>query len=213
MNRFRRLALAFCALTAGIVAVASCEAVSHRAAAPPSAADRGGKIYKQYCAACHAGEGTGDSFRAVPALAGQRVEYLRRQIDSFSSDERHSSDMRWAFRQVSMNTPQAAADVVSYISQLPAPKFGEADLRFEAEGKATFVARCAGCHGMDTLGSPDGTIPSLRAQNDSYLLSRLRRFAAQGPALGVSAHAMDEHDIVAISSYLSSLKGLSAVRE
>jgi cytochrome c553 len=187
--------------------------MSHRAATPPSAADRGEKIYKQYCAACHAGEGTGNSFRAVPALAGQRAEYLRRQIVSFSSDERHSSDMRWAFSQVSMNTPQTAADVVSYISELPTPKFGEADHRFEAEGKTNFVARCAGCHSMDALGSPDGTIPSLRTQNAPYLFGRLSRFAAQGPALGVSARALDRHDIIAISSYLSSLKGLNAVRE
>lgn len=204
MNRLARFAIA---LAAGFAALASAESVSQQRAPEPVSVARGRDIYQHHCIGCHAVHGTGDSFLAVPALAGQRPEYLRRQIERFSLDQRHSSRMRWAFNQVSMNTPEAAIDVATYLSQLPAPKVAEGDSRFQAQGKASFIAHCAACHGKNALGNADGTVPSLRAQHDSYLVNRLRQFASARPAVEIGAHALDDHLIIAISAYLSSLQG------
>ncbi len=207
MNRLWRLGIALCTLTAGLAGLGGCENLSHRAATEPAPVARGKAIYERHCVACHATRGTGDSFLAVPALAGQRFDYLRQQIERFSSDERHSPRMRWALSRVSMNTPLAASDVASYLSQLPVMRFAEGDPRFHAQGEASFVAHCAACHGMDAEGRADGPIPSLRAQHDSYLVGRLRRFSSESPTAAIGAHALDDHSIIAIAAYLSSLRG------
>jgi len=191
-----------------IAGLAGCETAWHRAGPVPVSVARGKDIYQENCSGCHAIRATGDSFRAVPALAGQRFEYLRRQIDRFASDERHSAAMRWAFNRVSMSTPQAAIDVATYLSQLPEQKFAEGDPLHQTEGKTGFVAHCAACHGMDARGNVDGTTPSLRAQHDSYLVNRLRQFASTSMTVG--DHNLDERAIIAISAYLSSMQGVDA---
>jgi cytochrome c553 len=196
------------ALAAGVSGMASCEGLSHRDGAQSTAVTRGEQIYWKNCIGCHAPRGTGDSFLAVPALAGQRRQYLQDQLERFSTDKRHSSQMQWAFKRVSVDTPQAAADVATYLSSLPGQRFVESNPRLQAEGQANFVAHCASCHGADVRGSSDGAIPLLRAQHDSYLENRLRRFASASPTVMISAHVIDEHTIIAVAAYLSSLRGM-----
>ncbi len=41
---------------------------------------RGADVYKQACASCHGPAGEGSGRRAIPQVAGQHYEYLRRQI-------------------------------------------------------------------------------------------------------------------------------------
>lgn len=122
-------------------------------------------------------------------------------------DLRHSARMRWAFERVSIDTPQAALDVATYLSQLPGLTFADSDPRHGAEGRSSFNALCAACHGQDAKGGADGNTPSLRAQHDSYLVSRLRQFDSASPTVQVNAHVLDDHTITAISAYLSSLRG------
>jgi cytochrome c553 len=211
MNGAARFGFALFVFTAGIAGLASCETLSRRAGPESVSVARGKDIYQQHCSGCHAIHGTGDAFLAVPALAGQRLEYLRRQIEQFSIDERHSSRMRWAFDQVSMNTPQAALDVATYLSQLPVLQFADSDPGHRVQGQARFGASCSACHGMEAEGSADGSIPSLRAQHDSYLVNRLRKYASTRPMVEVGAHALDDDSIIAISAYLSSLRGVNIV--
>lgn len=42
--------------------------------------DHGQQVYGELCAGCHGREGGGDAAKAVPRLAGQHYEYLRRQL-------------------------------------------------------------------------------------------------------------------------------------
>jgi cytochrome c553 len=209
MIRVAKFGLALFVFTAGVAGLVSCETVSHQAAPEPVSAARGKDIYQRHCSGCHAIHGTGDAFLAVPALAGQRLEYLRRQIELFATDERHNSQMRWAFDRVSINTPQAALDVATYLSELPVPQFADGDPRHRVQGQARFAASCSVCHGTEAEGSADGSIPSLRAQHDSYLVNRLRKFASTRPMGEVGAHALDDDSIIAISAYLSSLRGVN----
>ncbi len=164
-------------------------------------------IYQHSCVGCHAEHGTGDAFAAVPALAGQRFEYLREQIRNFSTDERHSSRMQWAFNHASAPPLLAADDLASYLSHLPLQRFAQGDIRFHEEGDKEYAALCAACHAEDARGNPAGTIPSLRSQHDSYLVNRLRRFSSASPTVKIAAHDVDDHTLVAIAAYLSSLSG------
>lgn len=197
------------ALVAGMAGMASCEVASHLERAPSTAIARGEQIYRSSCVGCHGSRGTGDSFLAVPSLAGQRQQYLQEQLNYFSTDERHSAQMRWAFKRVSVDLPQAAADVALYLSRLPVQRVAEGDPRFQVEGQATFLANCASCHGADGRGNSDGNIPSLRAQHDSYLVHRLRQFSTASPTVVIGAHVIDDHRIVAVAAYLSSLRGMT----
>jgi cytochrome c553 len=169
---------------------------------------QGKAIYQHDCVACHAQHGTGDAFTAVPALAGQRFEYLRGQIENFSADERHSARMRWAFNRAPTNPLQSADDLAAYLSQLPPQRFASGDPRFHAEGGKDYATLCAACHGADARGNLAGSVPSLRAQHDSYLVDRLRRFASTSPAVKIAAHQVDDHTMVAVAAYLSSLRGV-----
>jgi len=213
MNRIARLGFALFALSSGISGLASCETPSRQAGSEPVSAARGREIYQRHCSGCLAIRGTGDAFLAVPALAGQRLEYLRQQIERFSINERHSSRMRWAFNRVSMNTPQAALDVATYLSQLPVLKFADSDPRHKTQGQTLFAASCSVCHGTDAEGSADGSVPSLRAQHDAYLVNRLRQFASTSPMVEIGGHVLVDDDIIAISAYLSSLQGLNVTSE
>jgi cytochrome c553 len=145
---------------------------------------------------------------AVPALAGQRFEYLREQIGNFATDERHSPRMRWAFNRASTKPLQSADDLATYLSHLPAQRFASGDPGFHAEGEKDYATLCAACHAEDARGNPAGTTPSLRAQHNGYLVNRLRQFASTSPTVKIAAHEVDDHTIVAIAAYLSSLPGV-----
>lgn len=208
MKRFARLRAGLCLLASAAAGLAGCEATPALQQSVPAAQTRGKAIYQRDCVGCHAQHGTGDAFTAVPALAGQRFEYLREQIGNFATDERHSSPMRWAFNRASTNPLQSADDLATYLSRLPAQRFASGDPRFHAEGEKDYAALCAACHAGDARGNPAGSIPSLRAQHASYLVNRLRRFASSSPTIGIAAHEVDDHTIIAIAAYLSSLRGL-----
>ena len=207
MKRFARLCAGLCLLASAAAGLAGCESASSRRQTPSSAQTRGRAIYQRDCVACHAEHGTGDAFMGVPALAGQRFEYLREQIENFSADERHSPRMRWALNRASANPLQSADDLASYLSQLPEQRFASENPRFHAEGSGDYARLCAACHAADARGNAAGTIPSLRAQHDTYLIGRLRRFASSSPAIRIAAHELDDHTIVAVAAYLSSLRG------
>lgn len=208
MKHIRRLAVAALAVACSLPGLSSCVSLANREQPPLLAVTRGERIYEQHCIGCHAQRATGDAFLAVPALAGQQLGYLQNQIARFSSDERHSPQMRWAFKRATMTTPQAATDIAAYLSHLPQQTFAQSDSRFQDEGQVSYATHCAACHGADARGNSDGAIPSLRAQHDSYLVNRLRRFASTSPAVDVSAHRIDDHTIIAVAAYLSSLRGV-----
>jgi cytochrome c553 len=208
MKRFARLCAGLCLLASVAAGLASCESTSPRQQTVSLAQARGKAIYQRDCVACHAQHGTGDAFMAVPALAGQRFEYLREQIGNFATDERHSPRMRWAFNRASTKPLQSADDLATYLSHLPVQRFASSDPRFHAEGEKDYRALCAACHAGDARGNPEGTIPSLRAQHDDYLVNRLRQFASTSPNVRIAAHAVDDHTIIATAAYLSSLRGV-----
>jgi mono/diheme cytochrome c family protein len=203
-----QIAAALCVATAGMSGFAGCTTTATEGHAVPDAAARGKAIYEQHCVGCHGQLGTGDAFQAVPALAGQRMEYLRLQIEQFSTNQRHSSRMQWAFNRFSMTEPESA-DVATFLSGLPMQRFADSDSRHRWRGEKIYLEHCVDCHGANALGSADGAVPSLRDQHDSYLVDRLRRFASTSPNVSVAEHAVADADIVTVSAYLSSLPGMN----
>ena len=139
MKQFARLCVGLGLFASVAAGAAGFESTSARQQSVSPAQTRGKAIYRRDCVGCHAQHGSGDAFMAVPALAGQRFEYLREQIGNFATDERHNSRMRWAFNRASTNPLQSADDLATYLSHLPAQRLASGDPRFHAEGKKDYA--------------------------------------------------------------------------
>ncbi len=168
-------------------------------------------MFEKYCTPCHEAHGYGDVFRIVPALAGQRSEYIVARLASFSAAGSNGPEMHRVLSQSPLTDPQTWADLARYVNQLPMVRYPEGgDGRHIAEGRQSFVRQCAGCHGADALGNASGSAPALRGQNYTYLYTTLTRIAHGERADAGEAHAaltadMSGHGGKAIADYLSSL--------
>jgi len=98
---------------------------------------------------------------------------------------------------------------------LIATSVARADTGDIERGKALFGV-CAGCHGVDAMGSEGLKAPRLAGQFDWYIATQLRNFRSglRGTAEGDTAGAMmrpmastlaDEQAILDVSAYLASL--------
>ena len=163
-------------------------------------AKRGKAMFQRNCVACHESHGFGDPFKSVPALAGQRYDYLVAQVARFASNDRRSTPMHWALAREHMREPQSWVDIAAYLSQLPAVRYPQGGGNHHVQlGGQIFRAHCAACHHADGRGG--GYIPSLRGQHYSYLVDRI-------PKLGDAGHeSFDQTQVAAIANYLSHLPG------
>lgn len=218
--KFARIlqSLALACLFAGPAARASPEVPAANAAFMAAGslhgdARRGKAIFGDSCVACHERHAYGDSFKAVPALAGQRYEYLVKQIAKFAADDRKSTPMHWALDRARLREPQAWVDVAAYLSGLPGMRVaqgsGNRDVRL---GGRIFRAQCAACHGNDAGGMAGGDVPSLRAQHYSYLISRLMRLSEDdgheaNKNLAVFLRSFSGRELAAVANYLAHLPG------
>ena len=75
----------------------------------------GEHFYKKECAGCHGERGFGDAEGLIPPLAGQRSQYLLRQIQNFRSSDRLHDDPRDSriFQQFGNGQ---IADMLAYLS-------------------------------------------------------------------------------------------------
>src|SRR4051794_38660607 len=72
--------------------------------------DKGKQLFAKTCAACHSSDASGNSAKAIPALAGQRQAYIIKQLADFSQRERDSSAMHAVITQPELREPQAWTD-------------------------------------------------------------------------------------------------------
>lgn len=123
-------------------------------------ARQGKSFYAHRCIGCHGAGGYGDPFKAVPALAGQRYEYLVQQISRFVANDRSSTPMLWAFARQPTLEPQASVDIAAYLSNLPPIPIAQAAAPRDLElGARVFHKQCAACHGEEATGSAGSAIP------------------------------------------------------
>jgi cytochrome c553 len=141
--------------------------------------DHGAQLF-ELCAACHGQDGAGSSDGAVPAIAGQYVPVLVKQLVDFHYDTRHDIRVQ-GFISHHQLTPQDLADVAAYVSSLP-PR--QPTLRQESShigrGAELFGSLCAGCHGSRAEGDSRASVPRLAGQHSEYLIEQLRDAAEGG---------------------------------
>jgi cytochrome c553 len=176
--------------------------------------DAGREQFERACSTCHGRRGEGEDGRQVPALAGQRFDYLVRQMADFGAAERDDVPMHHVAAETRLQDPQSWADVAAYLNRLPAPAAAKTgDGASVALGRGIFHEQCASCHRADAAGDKEGFVPSLRNQNYQYLVGQLHRMAEShrhnvDRNLMLLIRSLDDADIVAVADYLSRRRGV-----
>ena len=143
------------------------------------------------CAACHAPDGQGTADGSVPAIAGQHVSVIVKQLVDFRYDRRWDERMQNFASQHSLAGPQELLDVAAYAESLPRwtrLEGGTGDSTMLQEGYVAYYRRCAGCHGPLGLGELRRMRPRLAGQHYRYLMKQLDETAA-----GTRPGMDDEH--------------------
>lgn len=168
------------------------------------------------CNWCHGTAGQG--YAPAPRLAGQRPQYMWKQLTSF---HRHLRDgpfaKQYMWSAADYLSPQSAHRLAAYYATLypraandGVPALADSGRTIYQQGMpdANIVA-CVVCHGPD--GEGVGAIPRLSGLSYAYLKRRLQQWsegydAAAGPPMPHIAATLSADQVAALASYLSFLK-------
>jgi cytochrome c553 len=172
--------------------------------------ERGAELFSN-CAACHGRGGEGTSDGSVPAIGGQHLPVLLKQLVDFRHNRRWDNRMEHFVDRHHLKGAQEIADVAGYVNQLPTrQQKGVGDGKAVGHGATAYFQHCASCHGATGQGGAKKQVPRLAGQHYEYLL---RQF--HDTADGRRPNMNDEHvrlfrglemqDFVGLADYLSRL--------
>jgi cytochrome c553 len=168
------------------------------------------------CTWCHGTSAQGVS--TAPRLAGQRHQYIEKQLASFNRHTRDNPFSRqFMWGAVAALSPRSARELADYFSTLPPKAASDGDPGLVATGKTIYelgipasnVVSCLVCHGPNAEGVRE--IPRLGGLAYSYLQRRLGQWGEGYHAAGSYpmprvARSLSPKEIDALASYLSFLK-------
>lgn len=172
--------------------------------------NRGRELYET-CAACHQSTGWGVRDGSVPHIAGQHFRYVVKQVADVRSGVRYNPRMRHFVSKAALDTPQAVADIASYVASLPrsaTPATGDGDAL--ERGAELYGEACASCHGAGGEGSAALGIPRIAGQHYRYLALQLEAISlgtrhSFNPYLPMVLEPLSEADREAVADYVSRL--------
>jgi cytochrome c553 len=140
-----------------------------------------GKQLFDTCAACHGAEGLGTRDGSVPAIAGQHVSVLVKQLVDFRHDRRWDERMQNFSSTHHLQGAQDLLDVASYAQSLhrwPPLEGGTGDGKSLQRGANEYFVQCESCHGPLGEGELRRMRPRLAGQHYEYLMRELEQTAA-----------------------------------
>lgn len=171
------------------------------------------------CTWCHGMSAQG--YSKAPRLAGQRVDYLVNQLQSFATHKRDEFlSTKYMWYAAAHLDPLTARNLAAYFSALPPEAAKDGDSELVAEGRIIFengvpnenIAACQACHGPEAQGVRE--IPRLGGLSYSYLKRRLEQWSQGHDAWGIPmpkvARSLSPNQIAALASYLSFVEGESS---
>jgi cytochrome c553 len=170
---------------------------------------RGQAVFED-CAGCHRKDASGRTTGAVPRLSGQHASVIIKQLVDIRSGLRVNPPMK-PYADAAAMTPQALADVASYLQALPlAGRLGQGPGTDLARGQALFQKDCAACHGEQGEGRAALFHPKVAAQHYSYLLRELGLIRDGGrgnsnPAMRALVQGYAAEDLQAVADHMSRL--------
>src|SRR5215469_8101138 len=142
----------------------------------------------QYCEVCHGVSAQGyPGYYPIPRLAGQQIDYIKGQLQSFAEQKRTNNIM---FNVGHVLSPGMITALATSFHDLDPKPLGGAPKELVADGKkiyeqgipGTNVASCASCHGQDAKGN--GQFPRLAGQLYPYVSLQLTNWSKErGEAL------------------------------
>lgn len=176
------------------------------------------------CTSCHGEDGMGNDMMGTPRLAGQIVQFLRKQLEDFATDKRTDTTMFIMNANAKGLTSQDRVDVATYIASLKGntnlsnlgelkangtevgqPYLGKVIVNYGITEKG--VPACKSCHGYNGRGV-DPMYPKLAQQKYVYLVNQLKKWRdgsrANDPMtqMQVVARKLSDADINNAASFL-----------
>ncbi len=163
-----RARLAFVVVAACVASVAS--------------AATGQQLFAQ-CVACHGARGEGNPAVGAPAIAGQHVAYLQRQLRNFRAGVRGTrpGDTQGAqMRGIAATLPNDAAivAVTTYVAGLSKTVQKPAAGANLKNGNNLYQGKCAACHGTKAEGNVALSTPRLAGLDATYLRRQFQHFTS-----------------------------------
>ena len=162
------------------IAVTSCIGTLVLLCSPSAFADEGQKLFAP-CVACHGSKGEGNTTLNAPAIAGQDVVYIERQLHNFRNRRRgvHKSDVLGAQMQAAaaaLANDAAVAKVASHVAKLPKPVNTTPASGNLHNGNNLYQGKCGACHGGKAEGNPALKAPRLAGLDAPYLKRQFAHF-------------------------------------
>lgn len=173
------------------------------------------------CAACHGSRGEGNTVLGGPPLAGQRSEYLARQLRAFKAGQRgtHPDDTHGAtMRGVAAGLNDAAIEsLATHFAQQPSAPTSSTVSGDPTAGKSLYDGTCAACHGPQAQGYSQLQSPNLKVLGSDYLIRQMTSYVrgwrgegskAELPAVwmhSIANQIVDPTALANVGAYLRSL--------
>lgn len=169
------------------------------------------------CAECHSLDGISVMAR-FPKLAGQRPDYIAKQVRDFRDGRRRNDGGQMATIAAEIDD-EGLAKSAAYFAALPAPP-PDASLTAESEewrrGAALYrhgepasgIEKCSFCHDEKDSKRPDA--PLLKAQHAAYLTKQLRDWRSGerrndlSQTMPAIAAKLSDRDVSALATFLAS---------
>jgi cytochrome c553 len=164
------------------------------------------------CTWCHGA--TAEGYSKAPRIAGQRADYLVKQLQGFASHQRDETlNVKYMWSATAHLDPETARGLAAYFSTLPAEAARDGDASLVARGRSIFengvpeanIAACQACHGPEAQGVRD--IPRLAGLSSVYVARRLTEFneshSAWGAPMPKVARSLLPDEVAALASFLS----------
>ena len=168
------------------------------------------------CTWCHGTSAQG--YTPAPRLAGQRAEYIERQLMNFGDHSRDNPFSKLYMWGAAANlSSRTARDFAVYFSMLSPKAANDGHQELKSAGRTIYqegipnsnVVACIACHGPNAEGIRD--IPRLAGLDYNYVRRRLEQWsegyhsAAKFPMPGI-ASKLSTSAIESLASYLSFVK-------
>ncbi|MCW8866079.1 MAG: cytochrome c [Colwellia sp.] len=146
-----------------------------------SYANDSGEVLYQQCIACHGAKGEGVDALKAPAIAGQDINYLTRQLEHFKNGTRGKAEQAIPMAAVAkILTKMDIEALATYIQAMAIVENANQSLIEGSlkNGSRYYQAKCGACHGGQAQGNKTFNAPRLSNQSSQYLLQQMQDFVA-----------------------------------
>lgn len=159
------------ALTFGTLLLMGCVA---------SFAAEGDKLFAQ-CVACHGNRGEGNATLNAPAIAGQDVVYIERQLRNFrnrrrGADQSDALGTQMQAAAMALVDDAAVAKVANHVANLPKTVNASPARGNLHNGNNLYQGKCGACHGGTAEGNPALKAPRLAGLDAPYIKRQFSHF-------------------------------------